>query len=73
MKAERSPSGSSVRNTAATMAPVVEPSPPSTTITTISIDFTKVKEPGLMMGTKCANSPPATPAKKEEMTKARTL
>ena len=35
--------------------------------------FTKVNEPGLMIGTKWANSPPATPAKNEEMTKARTL
>jgi len=42
-------------------------------MTTISMLFTKVNEPGLMIGTKWANSPPATPAKKEEMTKARTL
>ncbi len=69
----RSASGRRVRNTAATIAPVVLPRPPATTITTTSMLFTKVNEPGLMIGTKWANSPPATPAKNEEMTKARTL
>ncbi len=45
----RSPSGSSVRNTAATMLPVVLPRPPATTITTISMLRTYVKLPGLMV------------------------
>ena len=47
--------------------------PPSTTITTTSIDFTKVNMRGVTRQDLWAKRPPATPAKTAEMTKARTL
>ncbi|MNL64220.1 hypothetical protein D3C87_1884130 [compost metagenome] len=53
--------------------PVIEPMPPKTTMITA---FTLVKNPneeGLMKFVKKANSPPATPAKKLERTKAFTF
>src|SRR5690606_35285390 len=70
---DRNASGNSVSSTAAPIAPLVEPRPPTTIMTTTSIDFTKVNEPGLMTGTKWPNSAPATPAKNDETTNACTL
>ena len=58
---------------AATIEPVIEPRPPSTTITTTSMDFTKVNMRGVTSWMSWTSSAPASPAKAAEMTKARTL
>ena len=68
-----SDSSATVRRVAATIDPVIEPMPPSTTITTTSIDFTKVNMRGVTSWILWTSSAPASPAKAAEMTKARTF
>ena len=58
---------------AATTDPVTEPSPPSTTITTTSIERMKVNMRGVARRIAWTMRPPASPAYAAEMTNARTL
>src|SRR6266478_6133159 len=66
-------SGRMVSTAAATVEPVIEPMPPSTTIATTSKLRTKVKLCGARLPSNAPLNAPATPAKKALITNARTL
>ena len=58
---------------AAMIAPIIEPMPPSTTMTRMLIDAMKLKLPGTSSPWKPAYSAPAMPAKKADTANAKTL
>jgi hypothetical protein len=70
----RSASGSTVTTVAPNTAPLIEPMPPITIMTMISIERTKFRFCGLSgLANSCPDSPPATPARAALMTNAITL